>query len=797
MKKIGLIFLVIFVCLQTYAQKTVYGKYKGKSVKLVYFEGDPDIIKSIEYERVGDLEKENSNLQSQIALKNKKIAELQSTVGGPNVNKTQTDSLNNVIKKLQMDKDKLSSDVKNNNLEITKLKGSLQPVKDSLNLVKLEKATISLKLSDLDTKNKNLTSQIAEKDKKIKELQETALKTGGNKEQIAALNKDIEKLQTEKTKLSADINNNNTEILKLKGSIQPLKDSLNLAKSEKSSMSLKVSDLETKNKNLTSQIAEKDEKIKDLQETALKTGGNNTQIAALNKDIEKLKTEKNKLSADLNNNNTEILKLRGSLQPLKDSLNFVKSEKSSMSIIVSDLETKNKNLTSQIAEKDKKIKALQESAIKTGGTNEQIAALNADIEKLQTEKNKLSADINNNNIEIIKLKGSIQPIKDSLNLLKTEKTSMYIKVSDLETKNKNLTNQIAEKDKKIKELQKGKSNINGSEKQKEQVDSLNNEIKKLQTEKDNLSDDIKNNYLEITKLKAVQQPIKDSLNRANNEIKLLEDKLNRKAKDNYKSAPSIAVSYASGLPFLFTNIMKSGIWDKTNTMSNQLSIIYEQPLGLVSLGLGLGITNLKLKAGFSNYEEIINGLTDADNDTYNAICSYKDVKEDVSLLYMDIPIVLSFGQPRVHRVGAYCKIGITASINLQNKFKGEGKYNISGYYPQWDVQIHDVDELNFKSDAPCYENADYKVNRFVLWGNLSGGVYLPISNIKEGKDARFILKLGARCDYSLMPISKQLEELYKGSNYRIKQSNILSGKGTRILSPGLEISFIFMLAKPQ
>ncbi len=243
--------------------------------------------------------------------------------------------------------------------------------------------------------------------------------------------------------------------------------------------------------------------------------------------------------------------------------------------------------------------------------------------------------------------------------------------------------------------------------------------------------------------------------------------------------------------------MKSGFWDKSHPISSQFGLVYEQPMGPVSLGIGLGISNYKFKATFSNFEETLEGLTDIDNDRYNAICSYKDVKENVSLLYLDIPIVLSIGQPRVHRIGAYCKIGITASINLQNKFKGEGKYNISGYYPEWDVVIHDVDELNFRSDASCYEDADYKVNKLVLWGNLAGGVYLPLSKIKEGKDARYILKLGARCDYSLNTISKQLTELYSGAAYHINQSNILSGKGTRILSPGFEIALIFMLAKPK
>jgi predicted nucleic acid-binding Zn-ribbon protein len=584
MKKIALVLLLNVVCLQTYAQITVYGKYKGKPVKLVYFKGDPDIIKSIEYERVGDLEKENNNLQSQITLKNKKINELQNTIGVPIAGKAKTDSLKYEIKQLQTDKDKLSADIKSNNLEISKLKVGIQPLKDSLILVKSDKLAMSIKISELELKNKNLTSQITEKDKKINKLQGSKVKGDANTEQIGNLN---------------------NQIIKLQDGIKPLKDSLFNANLDRNRISLKVSDLESKNKDLESQIVEKNKKIKDLQSTKVKSDA------------------------------------------------------------------------------------------------------------------------------------------------------------------------------------------------KEQIDALNIEIDKLKNDNDKLTTNVKNNNIEINKLKGIILSINDSLAQAKKEIKRLDDKLKRHGEDNNIQSSSIAVSYSTGIPFLYSNLIKSDFWDKNNSLSNQFNLIYEKPFGAISLGIGLGITKYKLKASFSSYEETINGLVDADNDTYDAICSYKNVKEDVSLLYMDIPISLSYGQPRVNRIGAYCKFGVTASILLQSKFNGEGVYNISGYYPDWDVEIHDVDVLNFNSNASSYENADYKEDKFVLWANLSGGVYLPLSKIKEGKNARFILKLGAKCDYSIMPLSKQIQELFKGASYHIKQSNILSGKGTRILSPGLEISIIYMLAKPQ
>lgn len=366
----------------------------------------------------------------------------------------------------------------------------------------------------------------------------------------------------------------------------------------------------------------------------------------------------------------------------------------------------------------------------------------------------------------------------------------YEKVNDLEKEIATLKSQIKKpsgKDPKI------------VEKLGLKIDSLIKEIGKLESENSSMTSEIGRNNDTINKLKPLINKIIGDLENKDREIAKLNNKVRGTAQDVANAGSSLGFSIGLGMPFMQNKSLDKDIWAVDRPLSQQYSLYYESPLSssnLVSWGLGVGITKYTLSAHFSSFGETVNGLVDVDGDLYNEIGKYNYVNEKVSLMYLDVPLFLSFGQARIHRIDGYFKIGITPSFNLQKKFQGEGTYNISGYYPTWDVALHDIDELNFSSHGSCYQEVDFQVNTFVLWGNISGGIHIPLSNLKEGKMAKFILKIGGKIDYSITPLSKQLNEPVKGAAYRNNQSNILASK-TRILSPEIEIGIIFSFAKPK
>jgi len=435
----------------------------------------------------------------------------------------------------------------------------------------------------------------------------------------------------------------------------------------------------------------------------------------------------------------------------------------------------------------------------------------------------VSGTLNGKKLKVTYLKGDLHDhiytveyealtdMEKKLNNLKTEKTQLENKYIALDKKNKELdaiisnfnsggnnpspkncdflldtikskNSEILNLNKKIYDL-----TMNGckelekeNEKLKKEKAELDTKLKNLDNQIASLQSDIKSKESEIMKKEQENSNLKEKL-------------WNCEHPPSEKNSSLLALSYSASMPSMHNNLINNNIWTQDNSLSNQFRLIFETPMSPTnnySFGFGLGITNYKLSAHFSNFNETVNAQIDKDNNDYNAICSYTNVKENVSLLYLDIPISLTYGQPKKSNISCYGKIGITPSFLLSKNFQGEGTYNISGYYPDWSVTLHNIPELNFNSNAACYANANYTLNTFVLWGDISAGVYIPLSK----ETGKYLLKIGAKCDYSLTPLSKQLDESFvKGSTYKIEQSNILSGSGNRIFSPGVEFSIIYKL----
>jgi hypothetical protein len=220
----------------------------------------------------------------------------------------------------------------------------------------------------------------------------------------------------------------------------------------------------------------------------------------------------------------------------------------------------------------------------------------------------------------------------------------------------------------------------------------------------------------------------------------------------------------------------------------------------VAMGVGLGVSHLRKSAGFKNHTESLAGYIDKDNDPCTVNLKYADVKESFSLTYLDVPIYLEIGRPNRIKISGFCKLGVKASILISNKVECKGTFTSEGVYEDpYYVTLHDVPPLGYYTNENCYLNPethkmDYKLSPFVIWGSISGGVNIPFYSIEKKRLAQWILRVSAKVDYSLTPISKSLPDPYfTDAKFHLFQSNMLGGDGSKILSAGISIGLIYCL----
>jgi len=251
-----------------------------------------------------------------------------------------------------------------------------------------------------------------------------------------------------------------------------------------------------------------------------------------------------------------------------------------------------------------------------------------------------------------------------------------------------------------------------------------------------------------------------------------------------ENTPVIGVELGAGPVFMGNSVDDS--WAKDTKLGWNVAIYYGTPCLSesfpISIEAGLGIRRFALAAHQDMTCETMD-YTDIDGDTYQAFLSTKDLKEQLTLTYLDIPIRLCFGQPAKDRVSAYFKIGVTPSVNLLSSLNTAGTYTLNGYYPQWDVTLEDIPELGFGS-GDYHDNTTADISRFNLWGNAAFGVYVPF------KGTHLLLNAGVKADYSILSIGTVSVSQYSGTPLR--KAGLLNAGG-RVFIPSVEVGLVYSI----
>lgn len=256
-----------------------------------------------------------------------------------------------------------------------------------------------------------------------------------------------------------------------------------------------------------------------------------------------------------------------------------------------------------------------------------------------------------------------------------------------------------------------------------------------------------------------------------------------------EKSPVVGVGLGIGTVFMDNSIDES--WAKDTRLGGCAAIYFGTPCLFesfpISIEVGVGMRRFVM-AGHRDMSSDTLGCTDRFGDDYQAYLLTTDLKEQLVLTYIDIPIRLCFGQPAKDRVTAYFKIGVTPSINLLSNLDTYGTYNLKGHYDYIDTHHSNVTYeynpiLGF-GIGDYYEDVTLDISRFNLWGNAAFGVYVPF------KGTNLLLNAGVKADYSILSLGKVNNGHFEGTPLR--KAGLLNAGG-RVFVPSVEIGLVYTI----
>lgn len=364
--------------------------------------------------------------------------------------------------------------------------------------------------------------------------------------------------------------------------------------------------------------------------------------------------------------------------------------------------------------------------------------------------------------------------------------------------NNTLAQQLVEKDDEIDMLHLQTDSLNQQiNSLNVQIDSLNQQINLQRGHNDtlnhyagslNLCIDSLATLIDIIELKCLSLSLENT--NLNDEINSINKKNEEEKTELFKQERRHIVGIETRMgQVIYGHTVNEG-WKHDIQFSKHITAYYGTPQLTksfpISIEAGAGASYFNMTAKHSSHELMLDEQNDIDNNTYQAQYAYSDLNECLSLVYLDVPVRICFGQPVRGRANVYAKIGLTPSVLLHSGFSGEGTYTLKGYYEDLQVTLEDIPELGFVSDANCYnEGYSPELNRFMLWGNVAAGGYVPFG--KWPVQLNFEIKL----DYPITPIGRSTE------NASLPEGAGVLFKGNRVIVPSVAVGLIYQIERKK
>lgn len=399
-------------------------------------------------------------------------------------------------------------------------------------------------------------------------------------------------------------------------------------------------------------------------------------------------------------------------------------------------------------------------------------------------------------VKIEYYKGNVEDVIQSIS---------YEGLDELQTRVKQLKAELDDANKEVKrlsdasdndELKRLRKKVTDFEKEskamRKQIGDLNKDITELNLEIDQLRIGANVDTAEIAHYKATLADKERALNEMDGVVAACNvkiDQLNQEVKilkGLAKPPASPIIGFEGGVGPVFLGKNAPEPWSREVTWAKMFEVYYGTANLMESFPLsveaGVGIRNFGMAASLTESSMTVK-VNDADGDAAEAVYTFRDLSERLSLTYVDIPVRLCFGQPLKDRVVVYAKLGLTPSFKVASSFTGEGNYDLKGYYQQWDVVLDDVSELGYGENLPCYEGYEPALKSFVLWGNVALGACVPFKNSPMAFNA------GLKLDFPLTPLG----EVAASENFIPGTHAAVLSQGGKAIIPSVELGLVYNL----
>lgn len=151
----------------------------------------------------------------------------------------------------------------------------------------------------------------------------------------------------------------------------------------------------------------------------------------------------------------------------------------------------------------------------------------------------------------------------------------------------------------------------------------------------------------------------------------------------------------------------------------------------LGMQVGAGLTHQKMEFQLDEYNHQYM-TTDSEGDSFQKIISARNVTEDQTWLWLNVPLSLSYyhelGKIELYGVG-----GVEMRYALKADFKQRGDFTHQGYYEQWNILFDDLPEVGFYTDRTMIVKRE-------LEPDLLMAPFVGIGLLAPGQKGRFHLE---------------------------------------------------------
>ena len=172
--------------------------------------------------------------------------------------------------------------------------------------------------------------------------------------------------------------------------------------------------------------------------------------------------------------------------------------------------------------------------------------------------------------------------------------------------------------------------------------------------------------------------------------------------------------------------------DYDNTFSYgggiNLNFRFVKWLGLqVGAGLSFQNNNISLESYEAEFDAV-----DSEGDAYTEIITARDVKEEQTWLFLNIPLALSYYR-ELGKIELYGFGGVELRHALKADYNQNGTFGHQGYYEQWNILFDDLPALGFYTDRLMEVEAKMEADLLTL-------PFVGIGMFAPGQKGRFYLE---------------------------------------------------------